>query len=558
MAHKLGRKQLPSGYTCNDFKYMGRPSRDQGDFGDDVGIADMACVNQFGQANNAKHYHGGVVQSGDGQWWVYLEWGRIKAGKSWTNFFRGQDFQFVHCSSEKDARAFFTKQMRSKNTSRLVKKTIGGREIWAGKSGKDGYIVQRLATRERGLPDAYAIKDDTGVEKAPEPAAAAAVAKPAAAEAPKKPSKIFQPQVLSLARDLVLGTRNYARAASAATGIIPTMDAIEEVRDELLPIALKEIARIGKDINKQLSDQKLIDLSKLVAALVPRPIPSRGGPQARAKATILSAENILSIQQDLDAFEAALKNEDFNVSEESKQDTYIDPDEVLGATISWIDPKSAQGRWLEQTYRNMSNNRHNYIRGKLQVRNMFAVERPKQDAAFEEAVSLLAKKRGGKFTDFARLQPSTRDDLGSFADTARAANVFLGIHGTRAVNVHPIVKGNLRLPRQLKGVHITGAAFGHGIYFATDWKKSYGYTGHGSAYYGGGGNISGRGFFMFLTDTAMGKAYMTKTTGSWVTPPRGYDSIAAYPEHSSVVNDEHIIFDPNHQRIRYIIEGSLS
>ena len=60
-AVKLGRKaQLPSGYACADFNTC-RPARDQGDF-QDVGIADMACVNQFGQANNAKHYHGGVFK----------------------------------------------------------------------------------------------------------------------------------------------------------------------------------------------------------------------------------------------------------------------------------------------------------------------------------------------------------------------------------------------------------------------------------------------------------------------------------------------------------------
>jgi hypothetical protein len=162
-----------------------------------------------------------------------------------------------------------------------------------------------------------------------------------------------------------------------------------------------------------------------------------------------------------------------------------------------------------------------------------------------------------RYTDRARLQPTSRPDLGSFSDIAAQTNVFLGIHGTRPVNVHPIIKSDLRLPRQLKGVHITGAAFGHGIYFATDWKKSYGYTGHGRAYYGNGGQIGGRGFFMFLADIVMGKGYMTKSTGSWAEPPRGTDSIAAFPEYSSVVNDEHIIFNPHYQRIRYIIEGDM-
>ena len=556
MAVKFGRKRMPPGYNASDFQYVGRPANDQGDFGKDVGIADMACVNQFGQHNNAKHYHGGVVKSKDGRWWVYLEWGRIKPGKSWSGHFRGQDFQFVQCSSEADARSFFAKQMNSKNTKRLVKKNIGGRDIWAGKSGKDGYIVQKLATRERGLPDAYSIKDSTGVtvkpKAAPKPVTAVKDSKPA------KPKKTYQPQVIALCRSLVGGTQDYARAAAASTGIIPTMDAIQEVRDDLLPLALKEISRIGNDVNKQIQDSKLIDLSKLVAALVPRPIPSGGSAMARAKATILSTENILSIQQDLDAFEAALKNEDFSMTKAKKQPDYLDVDTIMGAKLTWLDPKSDIGKFVEKTFRGMSNNRHSYLRSKLKVKNMYAVERPKQDQLFVDAVTELAKKRKRvTYKDRARLQPSSRPDLGSFADIAAQANVFVGIHGTRPVNVHPIIKSNLRLPRQLKGVHITGAAFGHGIYFATDWKKSYGYTGHGRAYYGSGGQISGRGFFMFLADVAMGKGYMTKSTGSWVQPPRGTDSVAAFPEYSSVVNDEHIIFNPHYQRIRYIIEGDM-
>ena len=95
MPLKLDRKILPPGLTHTAFKYMGRPAKDQGDFGNDVGLADMCCVNQFGEANNAKYYHGGVVQGTDGSWWVYLEWGRLKAAKSWNGVFNGQDYQFV-------------------------------------------------------------------------------------------------------------------------------------------------------------------------------------------------------------------------------------------------------------------------------------------------------------------------------------------------------------------------------------------------------------------------------------------------------------------------------
>jgi hypothetical protein len=554
MPTKLGRKQLPSGYGPNEFKYMGRPAKDQGDFGGDVGVADMACVNQFGESNNSKGYHGGVVQSGDGKWWVYLEWGRIKPGKSWNGSFLQQDFQFVECSSEQEARTFFAKQMASKNTKRLVQKDVGGVTVWAGKAGKDGYLVQSLATRERGLPDAYTIKDDSGVAKpAPTPA------KKKAAKRVSKPTRTFQPQVISLAQALVGGTQTYTRALSQASGIVPTMDSITQVRDQLIPAALSRIAVAGNELQDQLRDRDLIDISKMVYAMVPKFIPRTG---LAPEDAILNAGNILQLQQDLDAFEAALGTEDFTVEDTSSKPN-VDPVKLLGAEIEWIDPRGDHGRWLAKTFQSMSNNRHSYLgRKDARIINMFSVSRPTQDLAFRKAVSeLAAKRRGQKHGHVpAGLQPRNRSDLTDISDVARDANVFIGIHGTRPVNVAPILQGNLRLPKSLKGVHITGAAFGHGIYYATDFRKSYGYTGHGSAYYGGGGQIRGRGFFMFLCDVAGGKFHYP--TRAWSingsTCPDGADSVYAHPSKiSSLANDEHVIFNPNHQRIRYIIEGSL-
>ena len=48
------------------------------------------------------------------------------------------------------------------------------------------------------------------------------------------------------------------------------------------------------------------------------------------------------------------------------------------------------------------------------------------------------------------------------------------------------------------------------------------------------------------------------STGSWIQPPRGKDSVAALPNYiSTLINDEHIIFNPSYQRIRYLIEGAI-
>lgn len=566
-AVKLKRKTLPPNHTAADFRYMGRPATDVGDFGEDVGIADGACVNQFGDdgsdkgRNNCKYYHGGVVQSTkDHSWWCYFQYGRIDdSGESWSSpnsnpkaDFRGGDFQFYQCDGEAHARKEFAAQMKKKSTARLEKKDLGGGVmVWVSKTdkkgkSKDGYIIQALATRTRGLPDAYSIKDDTGV--------AEAKTKPKK-KAKRASSSHAQPQVIRLANDLVGGTKTFARAAAAATGVTPTMAAITEARDVIIPQALQLLSKIGDDIDAQLNDKDLQALSRYVGSRIPIVIPRGASPEDRAKMLLLSKDTIMVRQQDLDAFEAALKSEDFETETDEPQ---TDPNAVLGAQVGWIDPNSELGRWLEGTFRGMSNNRHYNSRGRLVIKNMFQVVRPDRDALFVEAAKRVAAKLRGRADLKARLQPSTRPDVSDISDEYDQANVFFGIHGTRAVNVHPIMSTNLRLPRSLRGVHISGAAFGGGIYAASDWRKSYNYCGFGSSYYGSGGRIQGRGFFMFLQDVIMGKAYKARTTGSWQTPPNGCDSIAAYPDFMRTLqNDEHIIFDPSYQRIRYLIEGEI-
>lgn len=551
MATKLGRKEMPAGHVAGDFKYMGRPARDQGDFGRDVGIADCACVNQFGEANNSKYYHGGVVQSSKTSgWFVYLEWGRIFSGKSWNGGFAGQDFQFVECSGEADARDFFNKQMTSKNTKRLERKQIGSATVWAAKAGEDGYIIQRLATRERGLPDAYGIKDNTGVvQQAP-----AATATPAPKARAAASTKTFHPQVVSLASALVGGVKSYTRALSAASGIVPTMDAIREVRDQYIPLALMRIKAVGDDIGRQVADAALRDVSRMVYSMVPRYIPRTGLSEEDA---ILSGKNVLALQQDLDAFEASLMNEDFTVAPVGQTST-VDPDSLMNAHLTWLDPRSTEGAAIIAVLLRQTNNRHGYLSGPMKVLNLFKVERPDRDTKFMANVRSVATRRGGQFSVKANLQPAARPDLTTEeARLYREANVILTQHGTRSVNITPIMQTHFRLPKSLSGVPIAGANFGHGTYSAVDYRKAVGYSSYErSAWGAGGGAIAGRGAFMFLLDTLMGNAYVAPSTGSWVQPPNGCDSVFGRggDRGHRLENDEHVVFDPHYNRIRYLVE----
>jgi hypothetical protein len=61
---------------------------------------------------------------------------------------------------------------------------------------------------------------------------------------------------------------------------------------------------------------------------------------------------------------------------------------------------------------------------------------------------------------------------------------------------------------------------------------------------------------MFLSDVIMGDAYRAPSTGSWANPPQGKDSIVGFggdPGHG-LQNDEHVIFSPDYQQIRYLAE----
>ena len=549
---KFGRRELPAGLNPADFSYQGRPAKDQGDFGSDVGIADMACVDQFGTTNASKFFHGGVLKSKDGRWWMYTEWGRCKPGNSWSgSSFTGnaQDFMFVGCSDESEARDEFRKKMNSKNTKRLAQKVIAGATIWASVPGEDGYLVQKLATRDKGLPDAYAIKDSTGVTaSATKPVVPTASPKIASA-----PLRSFQPQVIELARALVGGVQTYTRALSAASGVTPTMDAILEVRNRLIPAAMERLKNVGSNVQVQIQDEDLKDITKMVAAVVPRPIPRTG---ISGEDFILNSNNIFVLQQDLDAFESALTNEDFGVQTVGSQPS-VDPDSMLNAHMTWLDPRG-DGAAIIANLQRMTNNRHGYLSGPMRVLNIWGVERPDRDAQFLNNVKRVVANRRGQFSVKANLQPSVRPELTTDeAALYREANVIFTQHGTRSVNIAPITQTHFRLPRQLPGAMICGANFGHGIYASTDLKKAVGYTSYErSAWGNGGGAIQGRGAFMFLLDTIMGQTYVAPTTGSWSQPPNGCDSVFGRggDRGHRLENDEHINFDPHYNRIRYLVE----
>jgi hypothetical protein len=570
---------LPDGKLPEEFRYMGRTARHQGDFGADVGLADMLhvsadadeTINPYAPDPGNRYYHGGVVRHDSGSWWVYLEWGTASySAQSWSGGeFRAEQeraecgFQFVQCDSEADARDFFKTWLEGKNLQKIEQKKLGGVYIWTPRTTssrarkRSGYIVQDLASRSRGLPHAYTFLSHT-------------LAKRTITGRSSTSS-----QVTALALALTRGTQSYTRELFDSAGLVPSLAVIQDVRRTYLPQVISFLERAPSPprgssataakkqqytrdlaVFKQTATwRELSELSEYIASLIPRHIPRGATRGERAEILVLDdPQDVVNLQRDLDAFESAI--EQGIHLDRSLTDT--SPDQLLNAHLEWLSPTSALGRWLHAAVPAMTNNRHGGV-GRLKILNAFSVSRPDRDAPFEESLSTIAKRNPAAKTSFrARLQPSHRPDIDSYGDRADRALVFLGVHGTRSINVQPILSGNLRLPTQLEGVHFSGAAFGHGIYFATDWKKSYGYTGQRNAYYGSGGSIQDRGFFLLLSDVIMGVPHMATSTGSWAKPPRGKDSIAVYPEKCTVINDEHVIFSPDQQRIRYLIEAKLS
>lgn len=128
-------------------------------------------------------------------------------------------------------------------------------------------------------------------------------------------------------------------------------------------------------------------------------------------------------------------------------------------------------------------------------------------------------------------------------------NVKQLFHGTRSANVAAILGSHLKLPNQLKGVYITGAMFGPGLYFADQSTKSSQYS---CARFGGTVNKY-KSSFMFVADVALGKVKEVENSHYFYDAPKGYDSVKGV-EGRSLLHNEYIVYNEERAKLRYIIE----
>jgi predicted DNA-binding WGR domain protein len=531
MGRKLGKSEFPSGHGPNDFQCFGPAATKDGEFEGTL-ICDMGCFKQDGTDSN-KYYHGAVVQSKLNQrWGTYFEWGRTGA--------KNPQFQFVDCDSKADAEAEYADQLHDKNDKRgvWVQHPALGRILQA-KPTKDCYLVRPQATRATGLPDARTIKVNEGTK----------TTKTVTVTATKKKAPTCDAQTLKLMRDINVATVAFTRGAMTDDSL-PTQSAIDEARD-ILSAAMSRVKIVGDNVDNQVADRELKDLTSLIYGRIPKK-KDRG---AAAATWILSGNNIVFWQQDLNAFESALNT----VSSDALEDE-ADPFGGMRLKMEWLPPTSKSGEFIHHWLPQATRNRHSYL-GAMKVKNVWLVDREgdgqRLAGAQQRIGKVVAKERPFH-------QPSARHDLDAtqakiFADT----HTTMLIHGTRSVNVRGILDKALMLPKQLVGVTITGAMFGPGLYFADDWKKSAGYTSLSGGYYSSGsGGIKGRGAFMFVADVALGLPYLAPSSGGYTSPPKqdGKTAHCVFGKagHSGVQNNEWIVFNTDQNRLRYLVEFDVA
>lgn len=521
---KLDRCTWPAGMSAKDFKCHGPVATKNTEFSG-TKMFDGGCMQQE-EVDSNKYYHCCMVTDSAGKWYVYVEYGRVGATRP--------QFQVYVCASEAEAQKAYETQCAEKNTKRGEFKKVGGLDLFRPKVGKDVYVVQQLASRSFGLPDAKNITA-AGVTKV-------ATVDPKATT-PKKATYRCDEKTTKLWRDLLGGAVTYARTTIQG-GTIPTEAALD-AGIQMLEAAKRRLVVVGDDEAKQVADSDLKQITYALYSSIPKIKPLG----VAESAWILSKNNVMGWEQDIAAFRTALQA---GTVEEIAHD---DPLAHVPVDMEWINPTSDLGKWLMKWWPAATKNRHGY--GPMKIKNLWKLRRHGDEARLKDALESTLKEMPKTWNNERPLhQEKERFDLSpELRKLYWEANCGLTFHGTRSVNVPGIVSTDLRFPAELVGVVITGAMFGPGSYFADDWMKSAGYTSlRGSYWSGGGGSVKDRHAFMFAVDTIFGNPHVASGPHGYTKPPQGHHCVFGKAGKSQVQNNEWIVYRKGRHNLRYLAE----
>lgn len=291
---------------------------------------------------------------------------------------------------------------------------------------------------------------------------------------------------------------------SAATDGVSPLGKLSVRQIEKGRSILQEIADIIDHKQGLVTIQDVLSLSNEYYVNIPKAFGRRVTPQMVA---ISSPDKISEEMEVLKFYEDSLRMGNVLYDNENIDKQYLS----LNSDIGVLDPKSEKYQEIvDYVHRSQSS----YHSVNLFVRNIFTVKQHKA--------------------------PKFDDSMG---------NVMELFHGTRSANVPGILSTHLKLPNQLRGVPITGAMFGPGLYFASQSTKSSQYS---CSRFGGTVNRYPTAF-MFLCDVALGRIKKVEHAHYFLKPPSGYHSVMGV-KGRSLLHDEYIVYREAQQQIRYIIE----
>lgn len=402
-----------------------------------------------------------------------------------------------------------------------------------------GYTRLQMRTQEDEVAKAKAkgVKVDGGKKKAK-----------------KKSTREFHPQVAALLRVIFneagKAVKKGLSASAGATDDAP----LGNLQDSQLDKGADILEEIEGLLEKKKPQQKtLINLTNAYLSNIPRNIDHarRGGKLDLSMILIDSRERIEEQRMFLTLLrDAYLQREVF--AEAAVAD---DPVEVwydgLSCDLDFIEPKSAEFERVSGLFDNGQSPKNSNFFDKLKVARVWKLERQGEKPRMDTYAKKVAFAKG-------------------------ATGIVPGWHGTRTENLMGISKGGLLMPENLpKGVHITGKAFGRGIYHAPCWPdagqprkaddgktyrrfngalKSMNYTSISGAYWSQGN--TGRAGFMFLEEMALGKPEI-HLTACWDRhrPAKGFDYIYAQAfGNPQLAHDEVVTFHEDASRLTHLLE----
>ena len=380
----------------------------------------------------------------------------------------------------------------------------------------------------------------------------ATAAAPTAKKTATKKSSLH-PEVDSLL-DIIYGSTSKAIASGLSSSAGATKESpLGNLSDAQLDKGADILEEIEQKIGKKAKKADFVELTNEYLSNIPRNIDhARKGKKLDLDAIVIDSKERIQEQR---TFIGLLRDAFLQKAVFAAAAEVDDPHEVwmagLKCDISWLDPKSDEYKSIKELFDDGQSPINSNFYGKLKVGRIWKLEQQGRKPKFEQYSDSIAKKKD-------------------------ATGVTPGWHGTRTENLMGICKTGLVMPQDLpKGVHVTGRAFGLGIYHTPRWPdsggktkdekgksftryngalKSTNYTSLKGAFYGRN-NTADRGY-LFLEELALGVPELAlEACFDKPAPKKGCDYIYARAHgHASLSNDEVVTFDANASRRTHVLE----